>query len=91
MENTAFDRLVEFFGSQAEMTRQIREATGEPLTTQAISSWNVKGIPANRCAMLERLVRRRVRCYEMRPDVFPAPIRRKAKADTQSATATTGA
>lgn len=40
------------------------------LTPQAVHNWTVRGVPAERCADIERVTAGRITRFELRPDLF---------------------
>jgi len=40
----------------------------------AVSNWLIRGVvPADKCLPIQRATKDEVTCYELRPDIFPAP------------------
>ena len=62
---TPLDRAIEAIGGVAVAAEELK------ISRQAIYKWKAKGIPAERVLEIERLAKGRVRCYELRPDLYP--------------------
>tara|TARA_R110000824_G_scaffold323403_2_gene510318 strand:+ start:149 stop:376 length:228 start_codon:yes stop_codon:yes gene_type:complete len=63
--SNALDKVIEIIGSQSALARKLK------LQQPSINSWKLRGkIPAEKCLMIERIVKGAVTRYEMRPDVF---------------------
>lgn len=62
-----FDQIVEAAGGQAALARALG------IRPQSVADWRVNGIPAERVLPVERLIRRRVPRWRMRPDIYPPP------------------
>lgn len=72
MADSALERAIEAVGSAAELARKVG------VTAMAVSNWKVRGIPAERVLMIEKASG--VKRYELRPDIYPEPRKRKAAA-----------
>lgn len=71
MEQNVIRKVCKIVGGQAALARLLNVAT------PTVNQWVVgkRRIPAERCPTIERLVDRKVRCEEMRPDVDWAFLR----------------
>ena len=69
MSIEALQKAVKICGSQAELARRIGASARQ------VSNWvNREGRCAARfCVKVERATNFKVTCYELRPDIFPAP------------------
>jgi len=64
--NTALKKACQCLGSQKALAKKIG------VTEQSVSNWKSK-VPAERCLDIQNATAGIVTCYELRPDVFPAP------------------
>lgn len=71
----AIKRAIEEAGGPTALSRAISEVTPETITPQAISLWKI--CPIKWVLAVSRITG--VKRYELRPDIYPAPVRRKPK------------
>ncbi len=65
MKATPLEKAIKAAGGESALARAIG------VTRQAVHGW--AKVPADRALAVERATDGRVRCYELRPDVFPKP------------------
>lgn len=61
-QRAALDKVVAHFGSMQTLARAL------DISYQAIQGWRESGVPFERCAELETLVRGAVQCHELNED-----------------------
>lgn len=74
----ALRRAVERFKTR----KALADALG--VTPMAVTNWFVRGVPADRCADIERVTEGAVRREELRPDVF-GPVDRRPMKECEAA------
>jgi DNA-binding transcriptional regulator YdaS (Cro superfamily) len=67
MSREIIERAIEAAGGQTALAKALG------IKTQAISQWKHNGVPAEKALAVERASGGKVKCHELRPDVFPAP------------------
>ena len=68
----ALQRAIEHLGTQAELARCLK------VSDMAVSQWKKRGVPPERCRDIEAATDGTVTRYELRPDIFGDPPRRRA-------------
>lgn len=58
---------------EREALTQTELASLTGFTPQAVHNWTVRGVPAERCPLIEQVTDARITRYELRPDVFGNP------------------
>lgn len=71
----AIKRAIEEAGGPTALSRAISEVTSETITPQAISLWKI--CPVKWALPVARITG--VKHHELRPDIYPPPVKRKAK------------
>lgn len=81
MRMDALEKAILIFGTQAALAESIG------IRSPSISEWKARGIvPVARCADIERATNGAVSRYDLRPDIFGAPIAKEcARTDTTPA------
>jgi len=72
LENTPIKKAAEILGGFSEL------AIACGVTQQATYKWLWKQVPASRCLQIETLTKGKISRYELRPDVFGTPKKRKS-------------
>jgi len=64
----ALNKAIKILGSATALAAALN------IRQSAVSNWVIRGsVPSNKCLLIEGITKGKVRCYELRPDIFPKP------------------